>query len=104
MSFIAIVGAGAIGGALAHKLAQRGRIAEVRLIDPAGSVARGKALDILQASPIESSSTRVTGSEAIEAAAGAAAIAIADAASGSGELTGEGALQLVRRLAAIGAR
>ncbi len=104
MSFIAIVGAGAIGGALAHKLAQRGRVAAVRLIDAAGSVARGKALDILQSSPIEGFSTCVTGSDAIEAAAGAVAIAIADAGSGQGELGGEEALQLVRRLAAIETR
>lgn len=104
MSFIAVVGAGAIGGALAHKLAQRGRVAEVRLIDPAGSVAQGKALDILQSSPVEGFHTRVTGGEGIEAAAGAAAIAIADAGSGSGELAGEAALQLVKRLAAVDAR
>jgi malate dehydrogenase len=101
MSFIAIIGAGPIGGALAHKLAQRGRVGEVRLIDAAGSVAQGKALDILQASPIEGFGTRVTGSETINAAAGAAAIAIADPASGQGEHGGEAALALVRRLADI---
>ena len=53
MGFIAIVGCGALGGALAHKIAGRDRIAEVRLIDPEGRVAQGKALDILQASPVE---------------------------------------------------
>jgi malate dehydrogenase len=85
MSFIAIIGAGPIGGSLAHKLAQRSRVGEVRLIDSAGSIARGKALDILQSSPIESISTRVTGAEEINAAAGADAIVIADRASGEGE-------------------
>jgi len=33
MTFIAIVGAGALGGTLAHRLAARGRVNEVRLID-----------------------------------------------------------------------
>jgi malate dehydrogenase len=101
MSFIAIIGAGPIGGSLAHKLAQRSRVAEVRLIDTAGSIARGKALDILQSSPIESFSTRVTGAEAINAAAGAAVIVIADHASGEGEHTGEAALAMLKQLAAI---
>jgi malate dehydrogenase len=101
MSFVAIIGAGPIGGSLAHKLAQRSRVADVRLIDPAGSVARGKALDILQSSPIESFSTRVSGTEAINAAAGADAIVIADQGSGEGEHSGEAALALLRQLAAI---
>jgi malate dehydrogenase len=100
MSFVAILGAGPIGGTLAHTLAQRGRVAEVRLIDAAGDVARGKALDILQSSPIESFCTRVTGSESIHAAAGAAAIVVADRAAG-GEHAGETGLALVRQLAAI---
>jgi malate dehydrogenase len=101
MSFIAIIGAGPIGGHLAHKLAQRGRIREIRLIDPAGGVAEGKALDILQSSPIEGFSARLTGSDRIDAAAGADAIAIADAASGQEEHGGEAALALVKRLTAI---
>ena len=39
MGFIAIVGSGALGGAVAHALAVRDRVTEVRLIDPAGQVA-----------------------------------------------------------------
>jgi malate dehydrogenase len=100
MSFIAIIGAGQIGGSLAHKLAQRSRVAEVRLIDAMASVARGKALDILQSSPIDSFNTRVTSAEGIKAAAGADVIVIADQASGDGEYTGEAAVSLVRQLAA----
>lgn len=103
MSVIAIVGAGPIGGTLAHKLAQRGRVAEVRLIDASGDVARGKALDILQSAPIDGFSARVTASESIHAAAGAAAIAIADQASGV-EHAGEPALALVRQIAAFEAK
>jgi malate dehydrogenase len=100
MPFIAIVGAGAVGGALAHKLAARGRVREVRLIDSAGSVARGKALDILQSSPIEGFSTRVTAAETWEAAAGAQAIVFADSAQGDAEFEGEDGLALARRIAA----
>jgi malate dehydrogenase len=101
MSFIAIIGAGPIGGSLAHKLAQRSNVGEVRLIDSASGVAQGKALDILQSSPIEGSSTRVTASDSINAAAGAGAIVLADHASGQGEHGGEAALALVRQLAAF---
>ncbi len=101
MSFIAIIGAGPIGGTLAHTLARRGRVSEVRLIDTAEALAEGKALDILQSSPIEGFSTRVVGANRIDAAAGADAIVIADAASGQGELSGEAGLALVRQLAAI---
>ena len=101
MSFIAIIGAGPIAGALAHKLAARNRVREVRLIDPAGTIAQGKALDILQSSPIEGFATRVTAADSIHAAAGAAAIVVADPASGPGEHVGEPAVALVKQLAAI---
>ena len=101
MSFIAIIGAGPIGGALTHKIAQRARVDEVRLIDSAVSVAQGKALDILQSSPVEQFATRVTAASSIHAAAGAAAIVVADAADGSGEHRGEAGLQMVRQLNAI---
>ena len=82
MPLIAVIGGGPLGGALAHKLAGRSRVAEVRLIDPDGRVADGKALDILQASPIEQFSTRVTSAASIPAAAGADAIVLADLVSG----------------------
>jgi malate dehydrogenase len=101
MSFIAILGAGALGGALAHRLAARGRSPHVTLIDTAGAVARGKALDILQSSPIEGFSTRVSAADAIEAAAGAAVIVLADAAAGNAEHSGEAGLAMVRRIASL---
>jgi len=101
LSFIAIVGAGPLGGALAHTLAGRDRVREVRLIDDAESVAAGKALDILQASPVQQFSTRVIASAALGAAAGAAVIVIADPANGQGEHAGEAGLGLLRRLLPI---
>ncbi len=101
MSFIAIVGAGPIGGTLAHTLAQRGRVSEIRLVDTAGAMAQGKALDILQSSPIDGFSTRVSGADRIDAAAGAEVIVIADDAAGRAEHGGEAGLALMRQLVAI---
>jgi malate/lactate dehydrogenase len=78
MRFVAIVGAGELGASIARTLANRGRIAEIRLIDEASDVARGKALDIQQAAPIENSPTRVIASSDVTAAVGAAAVLLAD--------------------------
>jgi malate dehydrogenase len=101
MSFIAILGAGAIGGALAHRLAARDRVRRVRLIDMEGRIAAGKALDILQASPIEGFTTRISTGEGVEAAVGADAIVVADAARGDVEHAGEAGLSMLRRLTAM---
>lgn len=101
MAFVAVIGSGAIGGAIAQKLALRNRIAEVRLIDPHPGSAQGKALDILQSAPIEGFSTRVVSSQALGSAAGADAIVIADSAETSEQHGGEPGLALVRQLASI---
>lgn len=101
MSLIAIIGAGPLGSATAHKLANRSRVAEVRLIDSAEAVARGKALDIQQAGPVENFSTVVSAHRSVLAAAGAQAVVIADEVTGS-EHTGEAGLALVRQLQAAG--
>jgi malate dehydrogenase len=101
MSFIAILGAGALGGALAHRLASRGRVSEVRLVDEQASLAQGKALDIQQSGAVEGFCTRLTSAGAIEAAAGADAIVVADASRGDVEHSGESGLALVKRIASI---
>jgi len=103
MAFIAVIGAGALGGAVAHAIARRDRVPEVRLIDPSASVAAGKALDMLQSAPIEHFSTRVTSADSINAAAGAAVIVVADRASDSTEHTGDAGLALLRSVIASGA-
>src|SRR6266567_1570218 len=100
MSTVAIIGAGALGGALAHSLARRGRVGEVRLIDPEGRIAEGKALDILQSSPVEQFSTRVTAATSFAAAAGADAIVFADLMAG-GEIAGESGLAVLRQVARL---
>jgi malate dehydrogenase len=104
MGFIAIVGGGALGGAVAHALAVRDRVTEVRLIDPTGQVARGKALDIQQSSPIDNFSTKLTADESVEAAVGADLVVIADAAAGNVEHAGEAGLSLLRHLVRAGNR
>lgn len=101
MSFTAIVGAGPLGGALAHRLASRDRVQSIRLIDPEGRIAQGKALDILQSAPIERFSTRISAADGVEAAAGAAVIVVADPAGGEGDYSGETGLALIRRIASV---
>src|SRR5215831_1339530 len=100
MPFVAILGAGPTGGALAHALAERSQIDEVRLIDPQGRGAEGLALDIQQSSPIQQFSARVTGTTSIAAAAGAGAIVFADFLS-DGEIVGETGLATVRQIARL---
>ena len=78
MPFVAILGAGPLGGALAYALASRGRFDEVRLIDPEKTLAAGKALDILQSGPVDGCSTRVTGSASLDEADGAWVAILAD--------------------------
>jgi malate dehydrogenase len=103
MGFIAIAGCGALGGALAHNLAGRDRVAEIRLIDPEGRIAQGKALDILQSSPVEQFSTRITSADAWTAAAGADVVVVADAGASSQELSGESGLAILRQIAGVAA-
>jgi malate/lactate dehydrogenase len=113
MSVVAIFGAGELGGALASKLAARARVREIRLIDPAAGVAAGKALDILQAGPIELSTVSLTApaddAAAMRAAADAAIIVLADhvpttAGAPPVEIQGEAGLTLLRRIRAQNTR
>jgi malate dehydrogenase len=57
---IALVGAGNIGGTLAH-LALLKNLGDVVLFDIAEGIAQGKALDLLQCGPIEGCDASVTG-------------------------------------------
>jgi malate/lactate dehydrogenase len=112
MSVVAIFGAGELGGALASKLAARARIREIRLIDPAAGVAAGKALDILQAAPIDHSSVALTtpadDAAALRAVGDASVIVLTDQIGAPGtppvEIQGEAGLTLLRRLRGQNAR
>ncbi|HEY7473842.1 MAG TPA: hypothetical protein VH679_02455 [Vicinamibacterales bacterium] len=101
MFVVAILGAGPIGAAVAHRLAERGRCREVRLIDSAASVAAGKALDIMQSGPIGRCDTKLVGSDEPLAAAGADAIVLADDVTG-GEWQGDKGLARVQQLVRAG--
>lgn len=76
MSTVAILGAGTLGGALAHCLAGRDCVQGIRLVDPASGIARGKALDISQAGPVERFETRVTATEHVDGVVGAAIVVL----------------------------
>ncbi len=77
---VAILGAGELGGSLAHVLAQREIVRRIQLIDPAGQVAAGKALDIMQTGPVERFTTRLDGTTDISRVAGAHLVIVADQA------------------------
>lgn len=97
MRDVVILGAGELGGTLAHVLARTDTACSIRLIDDAGQVAAGKALDIMQASPIEQFATHVIGKTDLAATAGAHVIVIADRAAG-GEWSGDEAMLMLKRL------
>jgi len=97
MQEVAIIGAGELGGVLAHVLARRDVARHIRLVDSHGRVAEGKALDIAEAAPIEGFASRVSGSSDVAASAGATVLVLADRY-GAAEWQGEEALQLVDRL------
>lgn len=101
MSAAAILGAGPIGSAIAHRLAEHGRVGEIRLIDEAGAVASGKALDIRQAGPVDGYDTSIAGTGDLLSAAGADVIVFADPVT-DGEWEGERGLALVQRLVRAG--
>lgn len=100
MSTIAIIGAGPIGGAIAQKLAVRSRVRRIRIVDPDARVAEGKALDILQSSPVDPFSTRLTSAADYVSAAGADVVVLADLVAG-GEIAGESGLALVKQVANV---
>lgn len=103
MNEVAIIGAGGLGGALAHALARGNAVRTIRLVDDAGRVAEGKALDLAEAAPIEGFATRVLGTADLMEAAGAGLFVLADRAHGS-EWTDDEALLLMRRIGLLSPR
>ena len=97
------MGAGSIGAAIAHRLAERARIGGVRLIDESADVAAGKALDIRQSGPVGGFDTAVTGSRDVLAAVGASVVVIADAVA-DGEWQGDKGVALIRQLVQAGSK
>ena len=65
MKKISLIGAGQIGGTLAHLIALKG-LANVVLFDVAGGIAKGKALDIAQSSPVNGFKVTLSGTDKYE--------------------------------------
>ncbi|HRW76290.1 MAG: malate dehydrogenase [Lewinellaceae bacterium] len=63
MNKVTVVGAGNVGATCANVLAHKDLVKEVVLLDIAGDMARGKALDSWQQAPIDYYSTRLKGTD-----------------------------------------
>ena len=62
---ITLIGAGQIGGTLAHLIALK-ELADVVLFDVAAGIAKGKALDIAQSSPVNGFNVKLSGTDNYE--------------------------------------
>ena len=63
MSKISLIGAGQIGGTLAHLIGIKELVKEVVLFDVASGIAKGKALDIAQSSSVDGFNVKLTGTD-----------------------------------------
>lgn len=105
MSIVAILGAGQLGGALAHTLAGHDCVADIRLIDSARGMASGKALDIRQAGPVERFDTGVTATGQLDAVIGATAVVLTGPAEAPAEeWQGDAAISLLEQVARLAPR
>ncbi len=66
MSKISLIGAGQIGGTLAHLIGIKELVKEVVLFDVASGIAKGKALDIAQSSSVDGFDVKLTGTDNYE--------------------------------------
>jgi malate dehydrogenase len=66
---VTVVGAGHVGATAAQRLAEKG-LSDVVLVDIIEGVPQGKALDLMEAAPIEKHDSQITGANAYEATAG----------------------------------
>ena len=63
MSKISLIGAGQIGGTLAHLIGTKELVSEVVLFDVAKGIAKGKALDIAQSSSVDGFNVKFSGTD-----------------------------------------
>jgi len=66
MSKISLIGAGQIGGTLAHLIGIKELFNEVVLFDVASGIAKGKALDIAQSSSVDGFNVKLSGTDNYE--------------------------------------
>jgi 3-hydroxyacyl-CoA dehydrogenase len=67
---IALIGAGQIGGTLAHLIGLK-ELGDVIMFDIAEGIPQGKSLDLVQSSPVEGFDSRMAGVNSYEAIEGA---------------------------------
>ena len=63
MKKISLIGAGQIGGTLAHLIGTKELVDEVVLFDVASGIAKGKALDIAQSSSVDGFNVKFLGTD-----------------------------------------
>jgi malate dehydrogenase len=98
----AIIGAGEIGGAVAHALARREWASRVLLVDAGGSAAAGKALDIQQSGAIEGFGTELRGTTDASRIIGCDVCIVADRFGPGSDWQGDEAFaQLARVIASV---
>ena len=66
MRKISLIGAGQIGGTLAHLIGLKELVDEVVMFDVASGVAKGKALDIAQSSSVDGFNVKFSGTDNYE--------------------------------------
>jgi malate dehydrogenase len=98
MTIVTILGAGELGGSVAHALARAERVGRVVLIDDGGSIAAGKALDIQQSGAIDGFHTKVEGTQDLTRVTGCAVCVVADTGRPTAEWQGESGLAMMVRL------
>ncbi len=99
MFTVAIIGAGDLGGAVAQAFAERDRVNRLLLVDGAGSVAAGKALDLQQMGAVLGGRTDLDGTDDPSRVTGCAACVVADRyGTTSAEWTGEAGVAMLNGL------
>lgn len=100
MPLAVIFGAGTIGSETAWSLARTSLLRDIVLVDDAADIARGRALDISQAGPIEGFGTRVHATADPAVVERAAVTVVADRAlTPCDEIAGEAGLDTLARIA-----
>src|SRR5271165_1344118 len=72
---IALIGAGQIGGTLAHLIGLK-ELGDVVMFDVAEGIPQGKALDLVQSSPVEGFNAHFSGTNSYEAIEGASVVIV----------------------------
>jgi len=98
MTTVAVVGAGDLGGAIAHALAASDALGRVVIVDAAAAAAAGKALDIAQSGAIAGYHTRLVGTDDLTRVTGCAVCILADRFGRNEEWSGDDGLALLGRL------